>query len=210
LGIDAVVFTNHPGAEDEISRPNYWAGNGIMPRAVQHNNVLVCVYHVPEDDPFPFTHAYFPRRAFDELAERGHWVCARRGDGFVALYSQHALRWESDEEIRVDGPDNVWLCEMGDRAQWGSFAGFVEAVTAVQVVCTGLQVRYVSPSLGEVAFGMTGPLLVAGQPVPVHESGRFDNPYCQCAFGAEEIVVRRGEKMLHLDFVRNRRTVDSG
>jgi hypothetical protein len=209
LGIDAVVFTNHPGAEDETSRPNYWAGNGIMPRAVQHANVLVCVYHLPKDDPFPFTHAYFPREAFDELVERDHWVCARKGDGFVGLYSQRALRWASDVEVRVDVPDNTWLCEMGDRAQWGSFAGFVEAVTTAQVVCKGQQVRYVSPSLGDVAFGMTGPLLVVGQPVPVHESGRFDNPYCQCAFGADEIVVRHGEQMLHLDFSRNRRVVDS-
>ena len=34
LGPDAVVFTNHPGSNDEIARPNFWAGNGIL-RAAQ-------------------------------------------------------------------------------------------------------------------------------------------------------------------------------
>jgi hypothetical protein len=195
LGIDAVVFTNHPGSDNETSRPNFWAGNGVMPRAVQHHNVLVCVYHLPENDAFPFSHAYLPRDAFDELVERDHWVCARR--------------WASDEEIRVDVPDNVWLCEMGDRAQWGTFARFVEAVTSAQVACDGLQVRFVSPSLGSVAFGWTGPLLVAGRPVPVHGYGRFDNPYCQNEFGAPEIVIHRADQALRLDFTRNRRIVGS-
>ncbi|MEZ4637924.1 MAG: hypothetical protein R2856_23690 [Caldilineaceae bacterium] len=60
LGIDAVLFTNHPGAEDEISRPNFWGGNGVLPKAVQHRNVLIAMHHVPADDAFPYSHAYFP------------------------------------------------------------------------------------------------------------------------------------------------------
>ena len=64
LGIDAVVFSNHPGSDDLQSRPNFWAGNGILPRAVQHENVLICIHHLPANDAFPFSHAYFPRDAF--------------------------------------------------------------------------------------------------------------------------------------------------
>jgi hypothetical protein len=210
LGLDAVVFTNHPGSDNETSRPNFWAGNGIMPRAVQHHNVLVCIYHLPENDAFPFCHAYLPRGAFDELVERDHWICARKGDAFIGLYSEHALRHTSDVEVRVDVPDNIWLCEMGDRAQWGTFSRFVEAVTTAPVECDGLQVHFASPSLGSVVFGWTGPLLIAGQPVPVHGYGRFDNPYCKCEFGAPEMIVRRGKQELCLDFACNQRIVGCG
>ena len=49
LGPDAVVFTNHPGSNDEASRPNFWAGNGILPRVAQHENVLICIHHIPAE-----------------------------------------------------------------------------------------------------------------------------------------------------------------
>jgi hypothetical protein len=209
LGIDAVAFTNHPGAEDETSRPNYWAGNGVMPRAAQHRNVLVCIYRLPADDPYPFSHLYFPRNVFDQVVERGPWVCARKGEGMVALYAQHPLRWPSDTEARVDVPNNVWVCEMGDLSQWGSFPAFVEAVTGAEIACQGLGVRYVSPSLGAVSFGWEEPLQIAGRVEPLHGYERFDNPYCRCAFGAPEVVIRRGEDELYLDLARGQRTLCS-
>lgn len=205
LGIDAVVFTNHPGAADEISRPNYWAGNGVMPRATQHRNVLVCIYHVPPDDAFPFSHAYFPRAAFDEVVERGNWVFARKDDGYIALYSQHPVRWLADidgviVEARADASDNVWLIEMGRRADWGDFAAFVEAIALSPVDCGGLHIGYESPSLGPLDFGWTGPLHIAGQVIALHDYPRFDNPYCQCTFTAPQIHIRRGAASLTLDF----------
>jgi len=84
--------------------------------------VLVCIHHLPADDAFPFSHAYFPRDAFDELVECTHWICARKGDGFLALYSQHPYRWLQDQagqavELRVDAPDNIRVCEVSDRAR---------------------------------------------------------------------------------------------
>jgi hypothetical protein len=204
LGIDAVVFTNHPGAADERSRPNYWAGNGVMPRAAQHEQVLVCIYHLPPDDPFPFSHAYFPRDAFDEVVERGHWICARKGDGFLALFSQHPYRWLQDQagqtvELRVDAPDNVWVCEMGDRARWGSFDAFVKTVSDAEIRCQGLEVRYASPSLGPVRLSWEGEFEVGGRAIALHDSPRFDNPYSQCAFGAPQVTIQRGEETLVLD-----------
>ncbi|MBN1877031.1 MAG: hypothetical protein JXA33_22605 [Anaerolineae bacterium] len=205
LGLDAMVFTNHPGAADEISRPNYWAGNGVMPRAAQHKNVLISVYHVSPKDAFPFSHAYFPRDAFDEVVEYEHWVCARKGTGFLALYSQHPYRWMPDQagqivEVRVDSPDNIWVCEMGDATQWSDFAAFVKAVSTTEVHCHGLDVQYISPSLGLVRFGWQGNFEVAGEIIALHDTPRFDNPYSQCAFLSPQIEIHRGEETLLLDF----------
>jgi len=206
LGLDAVVFTNHPGALDEsgASRPNFWAGDSVLPRVAQYHNVLACVHHVPADHAFPYSHAYAPRAAFDEVIERGNWLLARRGDGFVALYSQHQTRPPTDgphqgTEVRVDSPDNIWLCELGTRQQWGSFAGFVQAITASTVTCEGLQAHYRSPSQGWFEFGWQGPLRVNGQPISLRGYKRFDNPYCQCEFTDPRMTIRRGEQSYTID-----------
>jgi hypothetical protein len=212
MGIDAVIFTNHPGSDNETSRPNYWAGNGIMPRAAQHRNVLVCIHHVPPQDPFPLSHAYFPKIAFDEVVKKGHWICARKADGYLALYSQNTTRWLQDKEgnnneLRVDSPDNIWLCETGTKAEWRTFSRFVNAVTSAQIKCEGLRLDYRSPSLGSVHFGWSGPLRVDGRELPLKEYKRFDNPYCQSEFTASQVLIKHGNQELSLDFDQNARTM---
>jgi hypothetical protein len=178
-----------------------------MPRAAQERNVLACIYHLPPDDPLPFSHAYLPRAAFDEWVEREGWILARKGAGYLALYSQHPTRWLDDAEgraveLRAETPDNVWLCELGEAADWGSFAAFCDAIAAAEVRCQGLEVRYDSPSLGAVRFGWEGPFEVAGRAIALHDSPRFDNPYCRCAFLSPRVTIRRGEETLELELTR--------
>jgi hypothetical protein len=209
LDADAVVFTSHPGTDDEraehLARPNFWAGNRWLPRAAQQRNVLVCIHHVPADDPRPFSHAYFPRGAFDEVAVRGGWTFGRKGSGYIALYSQHPVRWTEQGayagvELRAESRDNIWICELGEEGASGSFERFVEAIAAAPVRCDGLSVRYGSPSLGEVAFGWTGPLSVAGQEIALHGYPRFDNPYVRAEIGARRYEVAVADERLVLDF----------
>ena len=208
LGIDAVVFTNHPGTADErnehTARPNFWAGNRWLPRAAQHRNVLICIHHVPPDDAHPFSHAYFPRHAFDEVIERGNWTMGRKGSGYLGLYSQHRAGWPeqgayAEVELRAAAPDNIWICELGNAQRYGSFERFVEAISTAPVACAGLDVRYHSPSLGTVSFGWTGPLLVDGQVVALHDYPRFDTLYCRAELGDRYYVVTHAGEQLELD-----------
>ena len=75
-------------------------------------------------------------------------------------------------------------------------------MTNAKIHCEGLRVEYESPSLGSVSFGWEGSLQVAGQPVQLHNYERFDNPYCQCKFLAPQVVIRRKDEELVLDFER--------
>jgi hypothetical protein len=206
LGLDAVVFTNHPGALGETGdlRPNFWAGDSVLPRAAQYRNLLACIHHVPPDHAFPYSHAYLPRSAFDEVIERGNWLLARTGNGFVALFSQNPTRRPSegphvDTEVRADAPDNIWLCELGTRQQWGTFGRFVEAISTSTLTCEGLQVYYKSPSQGWFGFGWHGPLWSEGAAMPLRGYQRFDNPYCQCDFADPHIAMQRGGEQYEID-----------
>ncbi len=209
LGPEAVVFTTHPGTDDEdgahLSRPNFWAGNRWLPRAAQHRNVLVCIHHVPRDDPRPYSHAYFPRSHFDRVAQHCNWTFAARGPGYVALYSQHPAAWAEQGpyagvELRANAPDNVWICELGREETAGSFESFIEAILAAPVTGDFLGMVYQSPSVGEMRFGWTGPLTVAGEEIGLHGYPRFDTPYCQAAMGEQRYTVGCEDEQFVMDF----------
>jgi hypothetical protein len=209
LGIDAVVFTNHPGSVNEATHPNYWAGNGIMPRAAQSKNVLCCIYHIPSNDPLPFSHAYVPAKHFDEIVERGNWIFGRKADGYIALYSQNPWYWKADKEgnrneVRVDSPDNTWICEMGSKEQWKNFERFVKEISSSEIRFDGHSLVYQSPTEGKVQFGWEKPLLINDKVIDLKYE-RFDNPYCQNRFLSKKIVIKQKNRSLTLDFDNNTR-----
>lgn len=229
LGGRAVVFTTHPDSADLKDRPNYWSANGLMPRAAACRNVLVCIYHTdPERHRWLATHAYFPRFAFDEVVERDGWVCGRRGDGYIALRSLQPAHWQTPdprvlaEVYRFDaaardqaaasayewfapGHANVWICELGNRAESGEFTAFVAAIAAATVAGDWRHVQYLSPSLGAVEFGWTGPLRVQGKDVSLRSDWRISSPWVQTRFGESDGTVCAGGHQLRFDLARGER-----
>jgi hypothetical protein len=168
--------------------------------------VLICLHRIWPEDALPFSHAYFPRDAFDEVLEQGQWICARKDEGYIGLYVQQPYHWLPDAqgrlvEVRAEGQHCVWLVEMGERGPQGqSLAQFAAALSQARVECGDLSISYESPSQGRLEFAWEGELRVAGQPVALHNYDRFDNPYCHSPFTATRIEIHRGDEELLLDF----------
>ncbi|MTI96444.1 MAG: hypothetical protein FH749_13390 [Firmicutes bacterium] len=222
LGPYARVFVTNPDSlRSDGHRPSYWGSHGRLPRTAQHENVLVAVHKIGryqgllEARHFAFTHAYFPRWAFDEVVEvpvddGSGWVFGCKDDGYVALYSHLPYRWQdegidADQEIIALGRENVWITQMGRRAVDGDFEDFVAAVSNAPLAVDDLQVNYKAPGVGEVEFGWEGPFMVDGQEVSLRDYPRWENPYTQAAFDSREFLIRHNGLELHLDFDRNLR-----
>ena len=206
LGGKARVFTNHPGSQDFMDRPNQMAGNWYLPKAVQHENVVLCIYRTPADCIRMLeTHAYFPRKEFDEVREVDGWVLGRKKNAYIALRSLlparflkpdprlyeevYPDRWEQIYQdampyfYHANGHANVWVAEMGSLAQNGSFDRFCDGfLTDGKLEGDTFHAVYHSPSQGEMTLGWNEPLTVKGIVLPVHDYKRYDNPYRKEAF----------------------------
>ncbi len=215
LGSRAIVFTTHP-VSNRSESPSEWVGNGTMPRVAQVKNVLIAAYniwtwpglYVTHSDRY--THAWFPRSEFDETRDQGGWLLGRKGNGYVALWSQEPRHWQTegpwkDKEVIAPGRKNIWICELGSRAQDGTFPQFVEKVSHAAITTHGLHARYRSPSQGLLEFGWTGPCRHNETPVQLHDYDRYRNPYVTAAFPADGIEVRSKNHWLRLDYGTLRR-----
>jgi hypothetical protein len=210
LGERAVVFTNNPAPADvSYGRPGPWVGHGVLPKVVQHRNVLIAIHRVrpcPIYDQPPWyredrVHAYFPRGLFDEVVDSGAWCFGRKKEAFIALRSLSEAQWmppgELSERLGTDQPyewnvvstDVVWICEMGNPASHGSFEKFVQAVSGSAAQGDIDHVVYDSPSLGRVETGWDLGLTVSGVDIPIRDYPRFSNPYGQTPFGSQRIRI---------------------
>ncbi|MGE3618972.1 MAG: hypothetical protein AB7L84_00795 [Acidimicrobiia bacterium] len=176
----------------------------------------------------PFTHAWFPIERFDEVVQRDGWTIGRAGDGYVALWSWRPTTWRAHDPsvyvggltrehdlVAEGGADNVWISQVGDGARSGTFAEFVEQVTSSAVTVTprppagelpgGFDVRFDSPTEGEMSFGSTGALTVDGTTVDLGGFPRFDNPWAQVDAGASRYEIADDEGGVVLDFAAGTR-----
>ena len=109
-------------------------------------------------------------------------------------------REDMGREIIVPGKQNIWLCQMGREAQDGTFAEFVENISAAEVTFSGMNVQYRSPGNGLVRFGWESPFSVDGVNIPLYDYPRYENPYVRAQFDPTEININNGEHRLYLNW----------
>ncbi|MHB1319811.1 MAG: hypothetical protein ACYCYF_14455, partial [Anaerolineae bacterium] len=207
LGPGATVFVTHPvcSSLDDARKPNFWRGNGVLPRVAQWRDALIALYALPDDDWMGFTHAYFPVHAFDETVLREDWAFARKGDGYLALTADVPLTLVRSgdaayRELRAYGRHVVWLCQMGRATEDGDFVTFQEKVLALPAISDDLSVRWTTLRGDTLSFDWTGPFLKNGEPLSLTVENLMENPYCVAPFPAEMMDIRYGDVVMRLDF----------
>jgi hypothetical protein len=207
LGHDAVVFTNHPSnlSESDARRPNLWAGNGILPRAVMWGDVLFALYQLPADDWLGYTHAYFPARAFDEHVVANKWAFARKGDAYLALTARCGLDFLTTgqtawRELRSTGLDNLWVCHLGQALLDGTFAEFQEKIQALSLTWEPESVHFTSLRGDQLAFGWQGPLQVNGEAQNLVGPNHIENPYGVAPLPATQFDILHQGQGIRLKF----------
>ncbi len=207
LGKNATVFVTHPAcsSEEAARRPNFWAGNAVLPRAAQWKDVLIAVHQFPEADWMGFTHAYFPTYAFNEYVLRQGWAFARKENGYLALTAARGLSLvrggqAAYRELRSYGQNNIWLCHLGRAALDGDFAAFQEKILALAINFEDDQVHCATLRGETLAFGWRGPLLRDGKEVPLSGFPHYNNPYSVTEMPCNVMEIRFNDDLMRLDF----------
>jgi hypothetical protein len=204
LGGTASVWTSHPGADDEQGRPSYWIGNGYMPRAAQHKNLVIVLYRVPLEDPRPFSHVYFPFAEFEEVRERAGWLFGRKAGGYLAICARPSMSAGSRKEYagveRISNArESAWVCRLGTKAVDGSFDHFVERIAAASFEYSRNQVSYREPQGMKANFGWDEDLVVNGVKIPLGGYPRYDTPYVRTTRGEQIYRIRCGGETHTID-----------
>ncbi|MDN3639718.1 hypothetical protein QWY82_13010 [Simiduia curdlanivorans] len=211
LANDVSIFTTHPAkslAEKGAlsASPGYWVGNGRLPHAVQHENIVMVMYKVPDKPSFMeksivhFTHAHFPKDAMDEVVIDGRYAFARLDHKYVAFTAKNDLAYADANQVDLiqPGAETYWVFEASTEQNDGSFAAFINRIKSNPVNFAPSQLSYESKhKLMQLSFG--GDFIVNGALVET-EYQRFDSPYAQAERRPRSITLSHADKSLFLDF----------
>ncbi len=201
------VFVTHPGCSSLVDAhaPNFWLGNGVLPRVAQWKDTLIALYDLPDHARMGFTHAYFPTSSFDEYALQGEWAFARKGEGYLALFSSGGLELVSEgrtalRELRSSGRQNVWLCQVGRAAIDGDFAAFQQKVLGQALKVDGLSVEVQTLRGDALAFNWSGAFLRNGEEQTLSGFAHFDNAFTTVEYPCRQMEIKTDDYLLRLDF----------
>lgn len=206
LGADAIVFANHPGSDDldnDSRGSGYWR-SGRLPRVAQHQDLLIALYDLPETDPSGFTRAYFPTFAFDEHQLGKEWAFAAKGDAYIALGCSEPIELVQEgpaayRELRATGHNVAWLCQMGRKADYDSFANFRKRVLAARFTYDRLSLSYRQLQGDTVTFDWNSALVVNGEAQQLQSANHYEGPNCVTdSWPASQMVVVHGEQAIQL------------
>ncbi|HEY4201813.1 MAG TPA: hypothetical protein VGM83_14770 [Devosiaceae bacterium] len=159
---EAAIWINHPGEIIQFgaARPSYWGGSGTLPRVHQYRGLAILDFSLHADQP-DFTHAWFPRAAFDTARVVGNIAVAGSGDGLVLLKGSADFEIAADgpsaeAEIRLPGRKAQWIVRVSDTATEGGIDG-LERFAALEIA-TGANDSFIvdDPDYGRVVFHNDG------------------------------------------------------
>jgi hypothetical protein len=195
LGPDAVVFVNHPFIANEMDtpEPNLWLGNHVLPKVVQWGDLLIAFHQTP-DDWLGYTHAYFPQTKFDEHDFQGNWAFARKGNGYIALSALNGFEVIKSgrtafRELRAQGKNQVWICQMGQAILDGDFENFKGKIISMKCSFTEGLLSLRSIRGDHIRCGWEGAFFVNDQESALRWEKHIQNPFCIADHPATQLEI---------------------
>jgi len=227
---ELTLFTTHPAGNGNGkygASPGYWVGNGRRPMSVQHENVNITVYKLPQKKRLgesalcDITHAYMPRDLYDEFELDCNTVFARKNGVFVALISDGKLAYktynpdsakgmlkgrdlpegltlENGFDIyRKGGKYHAYITELSD-SDTETFEEFKQRIKKNCIFFGDGCVSY-NTKCGEIYVSYDGGFTVDGKAAPT-VFDRYDSIFCKAKRKDETIRVNTSSHSLMHDF----------
>lgn len=128
----AQAFVNHPGEVQPYGtgRPNFWAGNGELPLAVQDKDLAVMVYRISKENRIDFTHAYMPLGEFEAYILESDLAAAEKDEAYIGVKALNGCQLVEKgvtayRELVSEGRNNVWVICVGAKSEYRDLKKFV-------------------------------------------------------------------------------------
>lgn len=192
---EAAIWINHPGEVIQFgyARPSYWGGSGTLPRVHQYRGLAVLAFEIHEGQP-EFTHAWFPRQAFDDTQVTGNLALARCGKGGVLIRAGMPLQSidtgpSAHVELRQSGRRTRWLVRVAETDDLDALSQRFGRLAMIEGKDGSIRVD--DPEYGPVLFSLDGTVFAQGRRLAVSdytvrgecESFAGDHPQAVAAAG---------------------------
>lgn len=201
-----------PEAVNNQGKPTYtspetFLGGSPYEQILQHENVVVALYNMPEGATHEHVNGFFSKDLKHLEEDPGGWIFAQGGNTYIAYYPMAPYEWIPLENggQRLFSPhrSNGTILQPASADDFGSWQAFKDAVRALplEVDTDGPpRVRFtaLNGAVIEAAYGKAP--TVDGSPLDYANWPLFESPFLQAAEGSNRLLMRHGNLERLIDF----------
>ena len=136
----AQVFINHPGESHPYGsgRPNFWAGNGCLPMAMQYGNTAIIRYEIAAGHRIDYTHAYIPLAEFQQYRGESHAIVLEKDGGYIGVKAMNGLEIQENgpcrhREFISRGRSNIWVIQVARSCEYENLEDYFRTFNRIRI-----------------------------------------------------------------------------
>jgi hypothetical protein len=201
-----------PEAVNNQGKPTYtspetFLGGSPYEQIFQHENVIVCLYNMPEGVTHEHVNGFFSKDLTRFEEDDSGWIFVQGGNVYIGYYPLAPYEWIPLENggKRLYSPhrQNGTLLQPASADDFESWEAFKDAVRALPLEVEteespSVSFTTLSGAVIETAYGKAP--TVDGFPVDFDAWPLFKSPYLEAAEGSNTLLMRHGNLERFLDF----------
>ena len=188
------------GSEDK------WSSSSPYEETFQHENAIIVLYNIPEDDKFGHINGFFPKDMKSRDVDRSGWIFCHAGQTYIAYFPLKRYEWiEEDDCYRLRSHDRINGCvvEVAAESDYGSFREFKSQIRGNNIVHDTFDetqtVSYTTSGGDVMTFTHGGVRRLNGEAVDFTSYGFFSGPFLNAALNTGQLEIIHENKGLMLD-----------
>ncbi|MEE4312756.1 MAG: carbohydrate-binding family 9-like protein [candidate division KSB1 bacterium] len=188
------------GSEDK------WSSSSPYEETFQHENAIIVLYNIPEDDKFGHINGFFPRDMKSRDVDESGWIFCHAGQTYIAYFPLKPYKWiEEDECYRLRSHDRINGCvvEVAAESDYGSFKEFKSQIRSNNIVHDtfdeSLTVSYTTSAGNVMTFTHGGVRRLNGDVIDFSSYGFFSGPFLNAELNTGQLEIIHKNKGIMLD-----------
>jgi len=189
--------------------PNKWVEGSPFEEVFQHENTIIALYDIPEDERHSHVNGFFPKIIARRIVAPDGWIFCATDSIYFAVNAFTEGAWhEQDDHFRLtlNSRQTGVLMEVAQQSEYTSFDEFQKQIrkNPLQVDMENLRITYTNSNGGNLDFAYRKHRLLNGQKITFENWPLFAGPFVNSKIGSKIIEIQYGEDKVILDFNNDR------
>ncbi len=189
--------------------PNKWVEGSPFEEVFQHENTIIALYDIPEDEKNGHINGFFPKIIEKRVETSDGWIfCAADSIYFaVKAFTEGVWHEQSDHfRLTLNSRQTGVIMETSQQSEYASFDEFQKQIrkNSLHVDLGNLQVVYTNSKGSQLDFVHGKHRKLNSKKITFENWPLFDGPFVNSKMGSKIITIQYGEEKVILDFNNDR------
>jgi hypothetical protein len=185
--------------------PNKWIEGSPYEQLLQHENIIIALYDIPEHERNGHVNGFFPKIIDERIQDPSGWIFCRTDSIYFAVLILTEREWHEEKDhfrVTINNHRTGIIMEVAQQSEFPSFQAFQRKIhdNYLFIDMKKLHVIYTNSQGNRLDFEYPDKRSVNGKKVTFKDWHLFDGPFVNSKKGSKVIEIQYQKERVVLDF----------